>query len=148
MQKITVAAVILASTAFVAFAQQPKPEDEIKLRKASYALMGYNFASLGAMAQEKKPYNKEEAVKNADFVAMLAPVPKEFFSAGTEKGETKAKADIWSNKADFDKKMERMNMEAAKLPQVARTGDFAALKKQVADTGASCKACHDDYRAK
>jgi len=148
MQKITLAAIVLASIALGAVAQQPKPEDEIKLRKAAYALTGYNFASLSGMAQEKKPYNKDEAIRNADFVALLSTVPKGFFGEETQKGDTKAKPDIWANKADFDKKMERMTTETAKLPQVARTGDLAALKKQVADTGAACKACHDDYRAK
>jgi len=147
MQKITVAAIVLASTALAAVAQQPKPEDEIKLRKAAYALVGYNFASLGAMAQEKKPYNKDEAIKNADFVAHLSTVPKAFFSEASKQGDTKAKPELWASKADFDKKMENMNTEAAKLPQAARA-DLAALKKQVADTGATCKACHDDYRAK
>ena len=148
MQKLTAAAIVLASTALAAVAQQPKPEDEIKLRKSAYALMGYNFASLGAMAQEKKPFNKDEAARNADFVALLATVPKTFFSEDSKKGETKAKAEIWGNKADFDKKMERMVSETAKLPQVARGGDMAAFKKQVAETGSACKACHDDYRAK
>jgi cytochrome c556 len=149
MQKITLAAIVLASTALAAIAQQPKPEDELKLRKAAYALTGYNFASLSAMAQDKKPYNKDEAIRNADFVALLSTVPKSFFGEETQKlADSKAKPDIWANKADFDKKMEKMNAETAKLPQVARTGDLAALKKQVADTGASCKACHDDYRAK
>jgi cytochrome c556 len=148
MQKITVAALVLASTALAAAAQQPKPEDEIKLRKSAYALMGYNYASLSDMAREKKPYNKDEAIRNADFVALLSTVPKTFFAPGTDKGETKAKPDIWANKADFDKKMEHMMAETAKLPQVARTGDLAALKKQVQETGAACKACHDDYRAK
>src|SRR5215831_467006 len=120
MQKITVAALLLASTALAAVAQQPKPEDEIKLRKSAYALMGYNFSSLGAMAQEKKPYNKEEAIRNADFVALLSTVPKTFFGEETAKGEnTRAKPEIWTNKADFDKKMERMMAETAKLPQVA-----------------------------
>ncbi len=36
---------------------------------------------------------------------------------------------------------------ARKLPQAAR-GDLASLKKAVSDTGAACKACHDEYRAK
>jgi cytochrome c556 len=148
MQKITVAALVLASTALAAVAQQPKPEDEIKLRKSAYTLMGYNFSSLANMAQEKKPYNKDEAIRNADFVALLSTVPKTFFAEGTDKGETRAKPDIWTNKADFDKKMDRMMSETAKLPQVARNGDLAALKKQVSETGAACKACHDDYRAK
>lgn len=149
MQKITIAALALASAiALPSQAQQPKPEDQIKLRKSAYALMGYNFASLANMAQEKKPYNKDEAIRNADFVAMLSTVPKMFFGEGTDKGDTKAKPELWTKRADFDAKMDKMTTEAAKLPQVARTGDLAALKKQVADTGAACKACHDDYRAK
>jgi cytochrome c556 len=148
MQKITVAALVLSSTALAAAAQQLKPEDEIKLRKSAYALVGYNFSSLAAMAQEKKPYNKEEAIRNAEFVALLSTVPKTFFAPGTDRGETKAKPDIWANRADFDKKMERMMAETAKLPPVARTGDLAALKKQVSETGSACKACHDDYRSK
>ena len=127
---------------------QVKPEDQIKLRKSAYALMGFNFASLGAMAQEKKPYNKDEAIRNADFVAMLAPVPRNFFGEGTDKGETKAKAEIWTKREDFDSKMNRMIEEAGKLKLVANNGDFAALRKQVSETGSACKACHDDYRAK
>ena len=110
--------------------------------------MNYNFASLANMAQEKKPYSKEEAIRNADFVAMLAVVPKGFFGEGTDYGHTRAKAEIWKSRPDFDSKMDKMAAEAGKLPQVARSGDFAALKKQIGDTGAACKACHDDFRNK
>jgi cytochrome c556 len=101
------------------------------------------------MAQDKKPYNKEEAIRDADFVALLATEPKLHFTAGTEKLEgTKAKPELWTNRADFDQKMDKMVSETSKLPQVARNGDLAALKKAVGDTGGACKACHDDYRAK
>lgn len=142
------AAFLLAASALTASAQPLKPEKEIQLRQSAYALMGYNFASLGAMAQDKKPYNKEEATRNADFVAMLADVPKGFFGPGTEHGhDTKAKPEIWQQRGDFDAKMDKMVQETKKLPQAART-DLAALKKAVGDAGAACKACHDDYRAK
>lgn len=141
-------ALAAAFVAFSALAQQPKPEDQVKLRKAAYSLMNYNFASLENMVKEKKPYNKDEAVRNADFVAMLATVPKAFFGEGTDKGETRAKPEIWTHRADFDAKMDKMNAEAAKLPQAARTGDLAALRKQVEATDHACRACHDDYRQK
>ena len=39
-----------------------------------------------------------------------------------------------------------MIAEAAKLSQVARNGDLAALKGQFGETGKTCKGCHDDYR--
>ena len=142
------AALFLAASAVTASAQPLKPEKEIQLRQSAYALMGYNFANLGAMAQDKKPYNKDEAARNADFVAMLAEVPKGFFGDGTDHGrDTKAKPEIWQKRQDFDAKMDKMVQETKKLPQAART-DLAALKKAVGDAGAACKACHDDYRAK
>lgn len=149
MKPIALAAtLLLAASALTASAQTLKPEKEIQLRQSAYALMGYNLASLGAMAQDKKPYNKEEATRNADFVAMLADVPKGFFGPGTEHGhDTKAKPEVWQKRGDFDAKMDKMIQETKKLPQAART-DLASLKKAVGDAGAACKACHDDYRAK
>jgi len=141
------AALFLATTAVPVHAQQLKPEDQVKQRQSGYAVIGHNFASLAAMAQGKKPYSKEEAVRNAELVSVLADYPKNFFGPGTDKGQTKAKPGIWKNRSDFDDKMEAMIVEARKLPQAAR-GDLASLKKAVGDTGARCKACHDDYRAK
>jgi cytochrome c556 len=140
------AAVIMAvSTATVA---QVKPEDSIKYRKAAFALIGYNFGSLGAMAQDKKPYNKDEAIRNAEAVAALGKMPLEHFGPGTDKGDTKAKPEIWSQMEKFRGLMGKMNEQTTKLAQVAKAGDLAALKAQFGETGKTCKACHDDYRAK
>ena len=148
MKRIAIAtAVFAAAAALLVRAQELKPEDQVKQRRSAYAVMGYNFASLGAMAQEKKPYSRDEAIRNADLVAALCDYMKNFFGEGTDKGETKAKPEVWQKRADFDDKMEKMIVEARKLPVAARA-DLPALKKAVADAGKACKACHDDYRAK
>jgi len=148
MKKLALVTAVLAATAFSAGAQQMKPEDQIKQRQAGYRVLGYNFGSLAAMAQDKKPYNKEEATRNAALAAAIADYPRQFFGEGTDKGETKAKPEIWQKRSDFDAKMDKMVSETGKLPQVARNGDLAALKKAVGDTGSACKACHDEYRNK
>ncbi|HEX7558248.1 MAG TPA: cytochrome c, partial [Usitatibacter sp.] len=70
-----------------------------------------------------------------------------YFGEGTDK-DTKAKPEIWTNRADFDAKMDKMAGEAQKLPAAVRAGDMAAFKKQVGDVGSACKACHDEYRLK
>ena len=147
MKKTAIAVLVLAATALLAEAQQTKVEDQVKYRRAAYQLMNLNFGSLNAMATDKKPFNKDEAARNAEFVALLSTVPKGFFGEGTDK-DTRAKPEIWANRADFDAKMEKMNAEAAKVPAAVRLGDMAAFKKQMADLGAACKACHDEYRAK
>lgn len=146
MKIVAIAAGALLATTALTVQAQVKPEDQVKLRQSAYALMGYNLGSLAAMAQGKKPYDKDLAARNARMVTTLSEVPKEFFGAGTDKGETKARAEIWSNRADFDRKMDNMIAEARRLPDAA--ADLATLKKAVGDVGAACKACHDDYRAK
>ena len=147
MTKSAIAALILAATAVAVQAQQVKLEDQVKYRRAAYTLMSLNFGSLGAMAQDKKPFNQDEAIRNADFVAMLSTVPRLYFGEGTDK-DTKAKPEIWTHRADFDAKMDKMVSEAQKLPAAVRAGDMAAFKKQVGDVGSACKACHDEYRLK
>jgi cytochrome c556 len=146
LQILTLAGVMACVTA--ADAQTPKVEDQIKLRKAAYSLMGYTFGSLDAMAGGKRPFNQEEATRNSELLAKLATIPKGFFGEGTDKGETRAKPEIFANRADFDAKMDKMVQETGKLAQVARGGDVAALKKSVQEVDAACSACHDDYRVK
>ncbi len=145
-QILVLAAVLATMTAAVA--QTPKPEDQLKLRKAAYTLMGYTFGSLDAMAGGKRAFNKDEAVRNAELLAQLATIPKGFFGEGSDKGETRAKPEVWTNRADFDAKMDKMVQETGKLSQAARSADVATLKKAVQDVDAACSACHDDYRVK
>ena len=147
MTRFAIAAAVLAATAFTAIAQEVKPDRQIRYRKAAYTLMNLNFASLAAMAEGKKPFNKDEAARNAEFVAMLATVPKQYFGEGTDK-DTKAKPEIWTHRADFDSKMDHMVSEAQKLPAVVRAGDMAAFKKQVGEIDRACSSCHDEYRLK
>ncbi|HEX4779113.1 MAG TPA: cytochrome c [Usitatibacter sp.] len=139
---------VLGVTALAVQAQSPKPEDQIKLRKSAYALMGYSFGGINAMAEGKRPYDKEQATQLADLLAQVSMVPRHFFGDGTDKGETRAKPEIWTQRGDFDAKMDKMVSEAAKLPAVARSGDEAALKRQAKVVGEACGSCHDDFRVK
>jgi cytochrome c556 len=150
MKHAAIAALVLAATAVPVLAQQAmKPDDQIKMRKSTMDLIGYNFGSLDAMAEGKKPFDKDEAVRNADLVSQLVVLPRRFFGEGTSiEGKTKAKPAIWEHRADFDQKMDKLGEEARKLPAVARGGDMEAFKKQVGETGHACKSCHDDYKAK
>ena len=148
MKKFTMALLCLAGLFSLSAQAQLKPEDAIKLRQSALRLIGYNFSSIGNMVNDKKPYNKDEAVRNATYIEALASHPWEFFVAGSDKGETKAKSDIWKENDKFKAASERLQAETAKLTQVARTGDMAALKTQFNATAGACKNCHDSYREK
>ena len=148
MKKLAIASLALAVVSVGAIAQT-KPEDAIKLRQSAMKLIGYNFGSIGAMVNDKKPYNKDEAIRNANRIEALSGHPWEFFVAGTDKGaEHKARAEVWTDRAKFEAAGKKMETESAKLAQVARTGDQAALKAQFGSTAGTCKACHDDFKEK
>jgi cytochrome c556 len=148
MKRIAIA--LLGLTAMLSFSAQAqmKPEDAIKLRQSAMKLVGYNFGSIGAMVNDKKPYNKDEAIRNAVNLEGLSTQPFEFFIAGTDKGETKAKADIWKETDKFKAGADKLQAESVKLAQVAKAGDMAALKTQFNATAQACKGCHDNYREK
>jgi cytochrome c556 len=147
MRKLVIlVAAAAAGSHFVALAQQPKPEDQIKMRKAAYTLMGYTFGSLEDMAKGKKPFAQEQATRDAELLMHLSRVPKGFFGEGSDKGETRAKAEVWTKRPDFDAKMDKMVSEVAKLAQATRSGDPAAFRKAVAETDDACSACHKEYR--
>lgn len=145
---IAVAIGVLVLGAGLVAVAQTKPEDSIKYRRSAMFLVGSNFGPLAAMAQGKRPYDKETAIKHASIVAFVSKLPIEGFVPGTDTGDTKAKPEVWQDMDDFKAKMDKMNQETAKLAQVAQAGDFDALKAQVGETGKACKACHDKFRNK
>jgi cytochrome c556 len=69
------------------------------------------------------------------------------FPPGTEKGhDTKARPEIWTDRAGFDADAAALVTEADKLATVAATGDKAAFAAQWKAMGGACGACHRGYR--
>ena len=144
------AVAIVASFSALVMAQEMKADRAIKYRQGVLQAVGWHFGNvLGAMAKGEIPYNKEQAVRSATFVSQLAHMPYEGFVAGSDVGApTKAKPEIWKERAKFDKAAEAMQAETAKLVAAANTGDIAALRTAVGATGKTCSNCHDDFRSK
>lgn len=142
--------VLVAGIAGAAHAQAPfgKAEDAIKYRKSALFVMGQHFARLGPVVKGERPYNKDEVAKNAAIAEDMSKLPWDGFVAGTDKGDTGAKPEIWTDAAKFKSAAEKMEQEMSKLAQVAKGGDLNALKAQFGETGKACKACHDDFRKK
>lgn len=143
-------ALILATAAAVmtlpAQAQFAKPEDAVKYRKASLTVIGTHFSRVGAMANGRVPFDAKVAAENADLVAALSKQPWTAFGEGTDKGETRAKPEIWKDAAKFKEAADKFQAEALKLQAAAKTGNLDAIKTAFGPAGASCKACHDNFR--
>jgi cytochrome c556 len=140
------AATITMGLVLPAQAQFAKPEDAVKYRKASFTVMSAHFGRLGAMASGRAPYDAKAAAENAEIVATLGKLPWAAFGEGTDKGETRAKPEIWKEAAKYKEASDKMQIEMAKLNTAAKAGNVDALKAAFGPAAASCKACHDNFR--
>lgn len=123
-----------------------KPEDAIKYRQGAFRVMAAHFGALGAMANNRAPFDAQAAARHGDVIAMVSHLPFAGFGAGTDKGETRAKPEIWSENAKFTSAAQRMQSEVGKLAAAAKTGNLDNLKAAFGPAANSCKACHDDFR--
>lgn len=148
--KRMLAALVISTLAATAFAQQaPKPEDQIKIRKAGFSFMAWNFGKIKANLDGN--FNKDQVVAAANVVAATASSGMgALFSPGTEKDvgdqKTRVKPELFQQPDRVKELMGDLVRESNELVKVAGTGDVAAIKAQFGKTGGACKACHDDFR--
>jgi cytochrome c556 len=133
-----------------ASAQFAKPEDAIKYRQSAFFIMAQNFGRVAAMAQGRVPFDAKLAAESAANAEFMSKLPWTAFADGTEKGSipTRAKAEIWTDKAKFNDYAEKMQSEMVKFNAAAKTGNLDNIKAAMGAVGGSCKACHDAFQAK
>ena len=144
--RLVILATLGAACALPAAAQFQKPEDAIKYRKAAFTVMATHFGRLGAMASGRAPFDAKAAADNAAVVASVAGLPWAGFVPGSDKGDTRAKPEIWTEMDKVKAGAEKMEAEVAKLNAAAKTGNLDALKTAFGAAAQTCKACHDNYR--
>lgn len=150
MKKLTSLFVACATLACVtsASAQFAKPEEAVKYRKNALFVMQQNFGRVAGMAAGKVPFDAKVAAESAAVAEFVSKLPWAAFGPGTDQGDTKAKHEIWTDKAKFDDYAVKMQAEMTKLAAAAKSGNLEAIKVAVNATGGTCKSCHDDFRAK
>src|SRR5258706_8053854 len=146
-KKILMAAIALALGAVTSFqvAAQAKPDQLVKQRQSAMALIGWYFGPIGAMMRGDRPFDAAVVARNAGYLEVLSKMPPEGFQPSTKDEKTRARPEVWTDKPKFDKAMENMQGEIAKLNQVAKGGDQGAIKTQFGAVGKACGACHDDF---
>jgi cytochrome c556 len=148
MNRFSLAAITLAAavSALPAAAQFQKPEDAIKYRQSAMALQGATLGQVFAMANGRVPFDAKVAAENIEIVAMLNRLQFRAFVEGSDKGNTKAKPEIWTQKDKFAANVAKSQEDVAKLVVAGKSGNQDQIKAAVGGVGQSCKACHDEFR--
>jgi cytochrome c556 len=147
-QSLVVASLLVSLGAASGAYAQAKPEVLVKQRQAAMTLIGKYFGPLGGMAQGKVPYNAQVVQRNAGYLDNLSRMPWDGFDKNTENEKSRALPAIWKEDAKWKEASSRFENETAKLYQVSRSGDEAAVKAQIGAVGKTCAGCHDNFRQK
>jgi cytochrome c556 len=151
MKKIILIAATLVATTFSAasFAQFAKPDDAAKYRQGALQVMGAHFGRVGAMAAGRVPFDAKVAQENIDIAVSMSKLPWAGFGPSGEGAtlKTTAKPEIWKEQAKFKDLSDKMAAELLKVQAAAKTGNLDNIKAAFGPAGASCKACHDAFRA-
>lgn len=119
--------------------------DAIKDRQQGMKDVGGAMQNLAAIAKKEAPFDAEVVKKNAGTITEALKKATGLFPEDSDKGdvETWAQPEIWSDRADFENKLETAEAEAVALQSVTVESAFPpALGK----LGNACKACHQTYR--
>ncbi|HZP66518.1 MAG TPA: cytochrome c [Rudaea sp.] len=141
-------ALCLAAVGAAAASAQTKPDAAIRYRQGLMAAMGWNVDQLGANLRSAGGPDLKDAATRAERLAAFAPQIAEGFPKGSDKGAvTDAGPEIWSDAAGFQAALDDYAAASKKFADVVKSGDAAAIKDTYRKVVASCKACHDKYKA-
>ncbi len=124
-----------------------KPEDIVAGRQAAFDLQQGVFGAMKATIDAGGSV-KPLADGAKGLVSWGAAMPG-MFPVGTETAHnTKARPEVWSDRAGFEKAAADFQAASVKLAALADADDKAGFADQFKATGATCGACHRQYRAR
>jgi cytochrome c556 len=117
----------------------------IKERQEAMEEVGKAMKALGAIAKKEAPFDAEVVAANAETIANRLKKAADLFPQGSDKGdvETWAKAEIWSDRENFEKGLKTAAAAAVTMQSVT---EEAAFGPALGALGNGCKTCHDKYR--
>lgn len=102
-----------------------------------------SFKPLRAIAVKEAAFDAAVVKKNAGTIAEKLKEAHGLFPEGSGGGDSRAKPEIWSDRAGFDQAMKDAITAATAMAAVT---DEAAYVPAMKTLGGSCKGCHDKYR--
>jgi cytochrome c556 len=116
-------------------------KDVIDYRQHIMSTLNEQAGALGEILSSAIP--DDNVVAHLDALALTASTALKAFEPKVPGGE--AKPEVWSNWAEFSKRMNEFAAMTAKMAKTAHEDGKDAALGQVVDA-LSCKGCHDTYR--
>jgi cytochrome c556 len=148
LSSVTLAACVAVAPVEQTVVQQPQPSPQeiVAARQAAFHMSGAAMGNIKATIDRGgDPKSQAYAARG---VARWARVLPTMFPQGTASvTPSRARAEIWANRADFNAKAAAFAAAATELAAAADSGDKEAFAAKWRATGATCGACHQAYQA-
>jgi len=117
----------------------------IEERQEAMEDIGKAIQTLAAIAKKEAPFDAGVVKTSAETIANRLKTAADLFPDGSDKGdvETWAKAEIWTDRENFNKDFQSAHAAAVAMQSVT---DEAAFGAALGAIGNGCKTCHDMYR--
>jgi cytochrome c556 len=122
-------------------------QDIIKYRQAIMKSQGGHMGAAAEIVKAKVDFASDLAYHAAALAASSKDLVK-LFPAGSDFGETRAKAEIWSKRSEFEKAAMDAEKAGSAFLAAVNSGDKGAIRNAFGDLAETCKGCHKHFREK
>jgi cytochrome c556 len=132
----------------------PAPAEEVPMEKAEAAIKYRQnvMSAMGGLAgvvvgqlRDGFSYGPDLKGVAAALGTLSTDIPA-LFPTGTDIGETKAKAEVWSRRQQFEEAASKAKEKIAAFADAVDQGDRGAIFGAFKGVGDACKGCHDEFR--
>ena len=135
---------VLAGLASIA-APLAAQADIVAGRISAYRELGAAYKNVNDQLRSGNP-NAYIIQVSAREIRKVARDQYNYFPAGATGGKSKALPAIWQKPALFKQRQDAFKAEAERFYAAARAGDTSKIKAASRKLGATCKACHNQFR--
>ncbi len=145
---------ILAAAVLLGLASQAQavdePENVIKYRQSVMKSMNGHLGAIVGVVKGEVSY-VDHVAAHARGINEMSKLLPELFPEGSgqfESAKSRALPAIWDDFSKLVAAAKALEMESAKMIEVAASGDLGAIGAQLKNLGKACGGCHKPFRQK
>ena len=120
-------------------------EGNIKYRQNLMSAIGYSTGAIGDILKYRLHFISNIQT-HANNIAADAKLISSAFQNKFVDGKTDAKANIWSDWEDFEKKIQDLRSAAVSLSEATADGNMEQIQGGLKNLGKACNSCHKQFR--
>jgi cytochrome c556 len=127
-----------------------EPENVIKYRQSVMKAMGGHIGGIAGVVKGEVSHVSHVAA-HAQGINAMSKLLVGLFPKGTsqmDSAKTRALPAIWDDFSKLEAAAKALEVESAKMVEVAASGDLGAIGAQLGNMGKTCGGCHKPFRQK